>query len=87
MPRILTLRLEPGKLARLDRRAAELGQDRSSYVRSLIEQDLKEPASKKHVFASTDLLGAYQTGIASSDNATVRRIVRQRLLSRHEKNR
>jgi predicted DNA-binding protein len=87
MSQILTLRLRPGKLARIDRRAAQLGQDRSSYVRSLIEQDLKETGSSKHVFASRDLLGVFRTGVSSSDNATVRRVIRQRLLQRHEKNR
>jgi hypothetical protein len=85
---VLTIRMAPQKLAKLDRRAAELGRDRSGYVRSLIEQDLKSaPRPRKHVFASPDLVGCVATGIKSGDNATVRRVIRGRVLARYAKNR
>ena len=88
MANILTLRLSPGKLARVDRRAAELGRDRSGYVRALIEQDLDRPAEpRRHTFASEDLIGAFDLGQGTAENATVRRLARQRLLQRREKNR
>jgi predicted DNA-binding protein len=86
MASILTLRLPPAKLARVDRRAAELGRDRSAYVRALIDQDLERPAdNRRHKFASEDLIGAFDTGQGTADNATVRRLVRQRLRQRREK--
>ena len=88
MANILTLRLPPGKLAQVDRRAAELGQDRSGYMRTLIENDIKSaPKSRKHVFASEDLVGCVRTGIRRGDNRTVRKVIRQRLLARYAKNR
>ena len=87
MSNVLTLRIAPGKLARIDRRAAQLGQDRSAYVRGLIEDDLKATGTRQHRFVSTDLLGAYRTGMAASDNRTVRRVMRARLMQRHAKNR
>ena len=72
----------------MDRRAAQLGRDRSGYVRSLIEQDLKAaPIPRKHVFASEDLVGCVSTGIRRGDNRTVRKIIRSRLLARYAKNR
>jgi len=86
MPTILTVRMAPSTLAKLDRRAAEAGRERSAYVRAMIEEDVKRSASKpRHVFASRDLLGKYAIG-GGSDNESVRRIVRQRL-SKRAKNR
>jgi len=82
MSYVLTLRIEPGKLAKLDKRAAAVGQDRSSYVRHLIERDLISAEPRKHKFASADLLGAYRTGIKSGDNKTIREIVRSRATAR-----
>lgn len=80
--------MPPQKLAVLDRRAAELGQDRSGYVRSLIEQDLKSALRpRKHIFASEDLVGCVRTGLSNGKNATVRQAIRQRLMARHAKNR
>jgi hypothetical protein len=88
MASILTLRLPPAKLAKVDQRAAELGRDRSGYVRALIDQDLDRPAGRlRHRFASEDLIGAFDTGQGTADNATVRRLVRQRLLQRREEHR
>jgi hypothetical protein len=64
----------------MDARAAALGQDRSAYVLSLVERDLvAQGAERRRRFASEDLIGSVQTGIASGDNATVRRLARQRL--------
>ena len=83
MSAVLTIRMAPQKLARLSRRAVEAGQDRSAYVRGLIDQDLQSaPKPRQHIFASEDLIGCVRTGIANCDNATVRKIVRQRLLDR-----
>ena len=80
MASIVTLRLPPTKVARLDRRAAELGRDRSGYLRALIDQDLEQPAEQvRHRFASEDLIGAFSTGQGGADNATVRRVVRLRM--------
>ena len=75
-------------MTKMDRRAAELGRDRSGYVRSLIEEDLKAaPVPRKHIFASKDLVGCVNTGIRRGDNRTVRKIIRSRMLARHAKNR
>jgi hypothetical protein len=80
MTATLTVRLSPGKLAKLNKRAAELGQDRSSYVRGLIEEDLlAAPKTARHTFASEDLVGCVSTGLSSGDNATVRDVIRQKL--------
>jgi predicted DNA-binding protein len=88
MSTVLTIRLPAAKVARVARRAAELGQDRSTYIRGLIEQDLSNaPKPSKHVFASEDLAGCISTGLKIADNATVRKLIRQRLLERSEKNR
>jgi hypothetical protein len=85
---VLAIRLSPGKLARIAKRAAELGQDRSAYVRKLIDEDLKNPPkASKHVFASEDLVGCVRTGLKRGDNATVRKVMRERLQGRHAKHR
>ena len=85
---ILTIRVPVQKLARIDRRAAELGQDRSHYVRGLIEQDLRSaPKPPRHVFASEDLVGCVSTGIKANDSATLWKIIREHARARHEKNR
>ena len=69
----------------MDARAAELGQDRTKYILTLVERDLSETRKpRRHKFASHDLIGAFSTGIKSGDNATIRKIIRQRL---NEKNR
>ena len=87
MPNVLTVRMSPAKLAKLDRRAAQAGRERSEYVRALIEQDLKQqPESPRHVFASGDLVGTFAIGVPT-DNRSVRRLIRQRLRERHAKNR
>ncbi len=68
----------------MDARAAQLGQDRSKYILSLVERDLVVAKSaRKHRFASEDLIGSLRTGLKSGDNATVRRFARQRLHEKH----
>lgn len=88
MANVLTLRLPPGKVARIDRRAAELGQHRSSYLRNLIDEDLRRATiPRKHIFASEDLVGCLSTGIKRGDNRTVRKIIQERLRAHRGKNR
>jgi len=87
MPGVLTIRVSAAEMAKMDRRAAELGCDRSGYVRGLIDQDLKAArAPRKHVFASQDLVGCVSTGIIRGDNRTTRKIIRSRLHGRYAKN-
>lgn len=72
----------------MDARAAQLGQDRSKYILTLVERDLNEtPKPRKHKFASLDLIGAFSTGTGPATNENTRRIFRQRLKKRSEKNR
>ena len=87
MSKVLTFRLSMAKLTQVDRRAAELGRDRSGYVRALIDHDLSRPPARRHKFASEDLIGAYNTGLGSATNATIRRRARERLVRAREKNR
>lgn len=88
MTRPFSLRARPSLLAAIDARAARLGQDRTKYILSLVEQDLTEDKKPRpHKFASYDLIGSVSTGIGFGDNATIRKIIRQRLKERSEKNR
>ena len=85
MTKPFSLRARPSLIAAIDARAAELGQDRSKYILSLIEEDLtRRSTPSRHRFASADLIGCVATGLKSGDNATVRRLIRQRM---NEKNR
>jgi len=87
MMTVLTLRIPLRKIAKVDRRAAELGQDRSSYIRGLIDEDLRSAnVPRKHVFASEDLVGCVNTGIGTS-SAQFRRVIRERVAARYGKNR
>jgi len=85
MTKPFSLRARPSLIAAIDARAAQLGQDRTKYILSLVENDLtpKKPG-RRHKFASPDLIGCVSTGIKSGDNATIRQIARKRL---NEKNR
>lgn len=84
MTRPFSVRARPSVIAAMDARAATLGQDRSAYILSLVERDLAaQRAERRHRFASEDLIGSVQTGLAAGDNATVRRLVRQRLRAEH----
>ncbi len=72
----------------MDARASQLGQDRSKYILTLVERDLVEAKKpRKHKFASYDLIGAFSTGIKSGDNATIRKIIRQRLNEKYRRHR
>ena len=72
----------------MDARAAQLGQDRTKYILTLVERDLSEVKKpRKHKFASRDLIGAYNTGTGPATNENTRRIIAQRLKERREKNR
>lgn len=87
MTKPFSVRARPSLISAIDARAAQLGQDRSKYILTLIERDLTKAETEKpgkHKFAFDDLAGAYSTGIKSGDNATIRKVIRQRL---HEKNR
>jgi len=82
------MRARPSLLAAIDARAARLGQDRTKYILTLVEHDLIEDKKpRKHKFASHDLIGCISTGIGSGDNATIRKVIRQRLQERAQKNR
>ncbi len=88
MSRVLTVRIEPGLLAKAEARAARLGLDRAGYVRSLIEHDLAVAAAKSpRRFASEDLVGAYRLGGLSATNHRVRETLRRRARSKNEAHR
>jgi hypothetical protein len=84
MTRPFSVRARPSLISAMDVRAAQLGQDRSKYLLTLVERDLAEAKQpRKHKFASHDLIGAYSTGIKSGDNATIRKIIRRRLNAKY----
>lgn len=88
MSHILTLRISPAKLAKLDQKAAQSGRDRSGYLRELIDQALQGPQNPdRHKFASTDLIGCLALGVGPATNENMRRIIRQKLKQRHEAHR
>lgn len=89
MSNVLTLRISPAKLARLDRLAAAAGRDRSAYVRRLIDDAIegKGHAGRRYKFASVDLLGSLSIGLGPGTNENIRRLVRQRLRGRREAHR
>jgi hypothetical protein len=79
MTQILTMRLDSKTLAAAEARAARLGLNSSSYVRALIEDDLKEGRKHpRHRFASDDLLDKYQGTGRSATNAEVRGRLRKK---------
>jgi len=88
MANVLSLRISPAKLAKLDQRAAQSGRDRSGYLRELIDEALQRPQKPaRHKFASTDLLGCLSLGVGPATNENTRRIMRQKLRQRHEAHR
>lgn len=88
MTRPFSVRARPSLIAAIDARAARLGQDRSKYILTLVERDLTEaPKTRKHKFASYDLIGAFSTGTGPATNENTRRTIQQRLKERREKNR
>jgi hypothetical protein len=83
MSTVLTVRVSPSLLSRLDRKAASLGRARAEHVREVLEQDLSSPAPRLKRFACLSLKGRYALG-QGSDNPAVRRALRRRA---HAKNR
>ena len=79
---VLTVRLSPPLLSRLDRKAAALGRTRAEHVRQVLEADLAAAQPKSKRFACLSLKGRYALGLGS-DNAAVRKALRRG----HEKNR
>jgi len=62
MTRPFSLRAKPSLIAAIDARAARLGQHRTEYILSLVERDLQgEKATRKHRFASEDLIGSFSS--------------------------
>lgn len=79
MTAVLTVRMDPSLLTQAGARAAQLGLDRSGYVRDLITRDVTDgPARGRPRFASEDLAGAYRLGGRSATNARVRERLRAR---------
>ena len=75
-------------MARVDKRAAELGRHCSRHVWALTDPDLQQRTGlNPHGFGFEDLIGGFNTGQGTADNATVRRVARPRLLRHREKNR
>ena len=89
MTQMLTVRVPPELLARADTRAAELGLDRGKYVRALIEHDVASAgrSRRKRAFASEDFIGSAPLGEGPYVNRRIRKIVRQRLSRKREKDR
>ena len=71
MTQVISLRVPPGKVAAIDRRAADAGLDRTNYLLRLVDEDLTRPAPKsRRRFASLHLLGKFRS--RGSSNAAVR---------------
>lgn len=88
MTKPFSVRARPSLISAIDARAAQLGQDRSKYILTLVERDLSEADAqkpRKHKFACDDLIGAYSTGIKSGDNATIRKIIRERVNEKYRR--
>jgi hypothetical protein len=76
MSNVLTVRLPPSLLSRLDRKAAALGRARAEHVRQVLEADLAVAAPKSKRFACLPLKGRYALG-RGSDNEAVRKALRR----------
>ena len=72
MTRVLTVRIQPELLAKVEARAAQLGLDRGKYVRDLIEQDVQQVRSTPRQFASEDFVGSMAKGLGPYSNRRVR---------------
>lgn len=71
MTHVVSLRMPPEKVAAIDRRATDLGLDRTNYLLRLVDQELARPARRsKRRFASLHLLGRFRS--RGSSNAAVR---------------
>lgn len=79
MTRVLTLRLDAALLNQAEQRAAELGLDRSGYVRGLIAADVgAAPRRARRRFASEDLAGAFLGDGRAASAAVVREALKRR---------
>jgi hypothetical protein len=84
----ISLRARPSVIAAIDARAAKLGQDRTKYILTLVERDLmEEQPSRRHEFASHDLIGSVRLNTGPATNRNTRRVIAQRLKERSEKHR
>ena len=82
MTHVVSVRMPKAKLAALDRRAADSGLDRTSYLLRLVDQDLARPVNgSRRRFASLNLLGKFRS--QGSTNVEVRAALK----ARHEKDR
>jgi hypothetical protein len=82
MTQVVSIRVPSKKVAEIDRKAADIGLDRTNYILRLVNQDLQRPASKsKRRFASSHLLGRFRS--KGSSNAQIRAALKIHL----EKNR
>lgn len=81
MTQVLTVRVPPDLIAKVDARAAELGLDGGKYVRTLIEQDDASGSrhGRKRRFASEDFIGSVSLRQGPYTNRRVRAIVAARL--------
>lgn len=74
MSKVLTIRIDHETLGKADARAARLGVDRATYVRTLIAQDLgSDTEATSGSFSSEDLAGMYDGDGAPATNEQVRR--------------
>jgi hypothetical protein len=90
MTKPFSVRARPSLISAIDTRAAQLGQDRTKYILTLVERDLFEAGTektRKHKFASGGLIGAFRTYTGPATNENTRRIIARRLKERREKNR
>lgn len=82
MTNVISLRIRPEKVAAIDRRAADSGLNRTTYILRLVEADLARPIrTSKRRFASGHLLGKFES------RGSTNRQVRAALKALHEKNR
>jgi len=83
MTRIISLRIPVRKLAEVDRRAADAGLDRTSYLLRLLEVGPASDSKRgRRAFKSNHLLGRFKS--SGSSNEKVRAALKN---SAHEKNR
>jgi hypothetical protein len=83
MTRIVSLRIPVRKLAEVDRRAADAGLDRTSYLLRLIETGPTQKLTRKRrPFKSKHLLGRFKS--SGSSNSKVRAAMKS---AANEKNR
>jgi len=81
MTKVLTVRVPPELLGRLEARAASLGMGKSKYLRKLIEEDVEADGGGAGCrFVSEDLVGVYTAPepVEAATNRRVREVMRQR---------